>query len=154
MPHVSLPSFGLETEQGEDDDGLGYYPDGTKRTLTNEQIAIFRHSEIQDLIKLCNSETAQEETSNTSSANVAKLADGNGWQPSNDKAPRDPQSQGQQPNRSKRHSNQEVKNSINENSIGDAEDVFAQEYVSTIYPLTDECHHYTSIRQVPWDIQK
>ncbi|KIN04826.1 hypothetical protein OIDMADRAFT_116016 [Oidiodendron maius Zn] len=48
----------------------------------------------------------------------------------------------------------EVKNSINENSIGDGEDVFAQEDVSTIYPLTDECHHYTSIRQVPWDIQK
>ena len=31
----------------EDDDGLGYYPDGVKRTLTDEQIAIFRHSELE-----------------------------------------------------------------------------------------------------------
>lgn len=34
-----------------DDDGLGYYPDGWKRTLTDEQIAIFRHSEIQELLR-------------------------------------------------------------------------------------------------------
>lgn len=33
----------------EDDDGLGYYPDGVKRTLTDEQIAMFRHSEIYAL---------------------------------------------------------------------------------------------------------
>ena len=35
-------------EPGEDyeDDGLGYYPDGVKRTLTDEQVAMFRHSEI------------------------------------------------------------------------------------------------------------
>jgi hypothetical protein len=41
----------IEPEQGydEDDDGLGYYPDGVKRTLTDEQIAIFRHSEIETL---------------------------------------------------------------------------------------------------------
>ncbi|EER39076.1 hypothetical protein HCDG_07020 [Histoplasma capsulatum H143] len=32
-----------------DDDDLGYYPDGTKRTLTDQQIEIFRHSEIQKL---------------------------------------------------------------------------------------------------------
>ncbi|KAI5864699.1 hypothetical protein GGS23DRAFT_619353 [Durotheca rogersii] len=31
------------------DDGLGYYPDGVKRTLTDEQIAIFRHSELESL---------------------------------------------------------------------------------------------------------
>jgi hypothetical protein len=30
---------------------LGYYEDGTKRTLTDEQIAIFRHSEIQALLR-------------------------------------------------------------------------------------------------------
>jgi hypothetical protein len=40
-------------EEEDDDDGLGYYDDGTKRTLTDEQIAMFRHSEIQDLIKRC-----------------------------------------------------------------------------------------------------
>lgn len=35
----------------EDDDGLGYYPDGQKRTLTDEQIAMFRFSEIQELLR-------------------------------------------------------------------------------------------------------
>lgn len=38
-------------EQGVEDDGLGYYPDGVKRTLTDEQIAIFRHSEIQTILR-------------------------------------------------------------------------------------------------------
>ncbi|KAK4128145.1 hypothetical protein N657DRAFT_629306 [Parathielavia appendiculata] len=33
----------------EEEDGLGYYSDGVKRTLTDEQIAIFRHSELQAL---------------------------------------------------------------------------------------------------------
>lgn len=33
----------------EDDDGLGYYEDGVKRTLTDEQISMFRHSELQAL---------------------------------------------------------------------------------------------------------
>jgi hypothetical protein len=37
------------TEEWEDDDGLGYYPDGVKRTLTDEQIEIFRHSELEAL---------------------------------------------------------------------------------------------------------
>lgn len=40
-----------EEEEPEEDDGLGYYPDGVKRTLTDEQIAMFRHSEIQVLLK-------------------------------------------------------------------------------------------------------
>ncbi|PYH47657.1 uncharacterized protein BP01DRAFT_193683 [Aspergillus saccharolyticus JOP 1030-1] len=35
----------------DDDDGLGYYPDGVKRTLTDEQIRIFRHSEIHALLR-------------------------------------------------------------------------------------------------------
>ena len=34
-----------------EDDGLGYYEDGVKRTLTDEQIAIFRHSETQALLR-------------------------------------------------------------------------------------------------------
>ncbi|UKZ48838.1 hypothetical protein TrVGV298_003073 [Trichoderma virens] len=38
-----------EWEEEEEDDGLGYYEDGVKRTLTDEQIAIFRHSEIREL---------------------------------------------------------------------------------------------------------
>lgn len=37
--------------QEDADDGLGYYADGVKRTLTDEQIAIFRYSEIQRLLR-------------------------------------------------------------------------------------------------------
>ncbi|KAJ5766266.1 uncharacterized protein N7511_003882 [Penicillium nucicola] len=33
------------------EDDLGYYPDGVKRTLTDEQIRIFRHSEIHALLR-------------------------------------------------------------------------------------------------------
>lgn len=33
------------------DDGLGYYPDGTKRTLTDEQIAFLRASELRQIQK-------------------------------------------------------------------------------------------------------
>lgn len=38
-----------EYYEEEEDDNLGYYPDGVKRTLTDEQIAIFRHSELEAL---------------------------------------------------------------------------------------------------------
>ena len=34
-----------------DDDGLGWYEDGVKRTLTDEQIEMFRHTEIEQLIR-------------------------------------------------------------------------------------------------------
>lgn len=40
-----------ENEEEGEDDGLGYYPNGVKRTLTDEQIAMFRHSEIQALLR-------------------------------------------------------------------------------------------------------
>ncbi|KAF2498258.1 hypothetical protein BU16DRAFT_558330 [Lophium mytilinum] len=46
-----LDDTSVEAYEEEDDDGLGYYADGVKRTLTDEQIAIFRHSEIQTIIK-------------------------------------------------------------------------------------------------------
>ncbi|WPH02491.1 Hypothetical protein R9X50_00535600 [Acrodontium crateriforme] len=39
-------------EQEEEEDDLGHYEDGVKRTLTDEQIAIFRHSEEQELVRL------------------------------------------------------------------------------------------------------
>ncbi|KAK3720910.1 hypothetical protein LTR37_003573 [Vermiconidia calcicola] len=39
-----------EIEQ-EDDDGLGYYDDGVKRALTDEQIEMFRHSEMEQLVR-------------------------------------------------------------------------------------------------------
>ncbi|KAL4923443.1 DUF3807 domain-containing protein [Aspergillus undulatus] len=38
-------------DEGSDPDDLGYYPDGVKRTLTDEQIRIFRHSEIYALLR-------------------------------------------------------------------------------------------------------
>ena len=38
------------TSQDEGDD-LGYYPDGNKRTLTDDQIAMFRHSEIYSVLR-------------------------------------------------------------------------------------------------------
>ncbi|KAK4997443.1 hypothetical protein LTR66_003138 [Elasticomyces elasticus] len=41
----------LASVTAREDDGLGYYPDGVKRTITDEQIAMFRHSEIQALLK-------------------------------------------------------------------------------------------------------
>lgn len=34
-----------------DDDGLGWYDDGVKRTLTDEQIEMFRHTEIEQLMR-------------------------------------------------------------------------------------------------------
>ncbi|KAI8276645.1 hypothetical protein K4K59_009693 [Colletotrichum sp. SAR11_240] len=52
----------------EEDDGLGYYPDGVKRTLTDEQIAMFRHSEIEALRK--EKEKAEERRSATSQADL------------------------------------------------------------------------------------
>ncbi|KAL5345745.1 hypothetical protein ACLOAV_009499 [Pseudogymnoascus australis] len=35
----------------EEDDNLGYYEDGVKRTLTDEQITMFRHTEIETLLR-------------------------------------------------------------------------------------------------------
>jgi len=46
----------------EEDDGLGYYPDGVKRTLTDEQIAIFRHSELEALRRARESSTTTKHT--------------------------------------------------------------------------------------------
>ena len=37
--------------KSEDEDCLGYYPDGNKRTLTDDQIAMFRHSEIYAILR-------------------------------------------------------------------------------------------------------
>ncbi|TVY44934.1 hypothetical protein LSUB1_G000571 [Lachnellula subtilissima] len=56
MNHFSQQFLGPVEEvyqEEEEDDGLGYYEDGTKRTLTDEQasIAIFRHSEIETLLR-------------------------------------------------------------------------------------------------------
>ena len=59
FPHAPAPEHilhGVENEPAEEyhedeEGGLGYYEDGTPRTLTDEQIAMFRHSEIQAIIR-------------------------------------------------------------------------------------------------------
>ncbi|KAL8955756.1 MAG: hypothetical protein Q9183_006533, partial [Haloplaca sp. 2 TL-2023] len=50
-PHLSDPNheLGQNGEVGEEDDELGYYPDGVKRTLTDEQIKMFRDSEVYSI---------------------------------------------------------------------------------------------------------
>ena len=48
VPELNASQVGNEPEIIEEDD-LGYYPDGVKRTLMDEQIAMFRHSEIYAL---------------------------------------------------------------------------------------------------------
>ena len=40
-----------EGEEEDEEEELGWYHDGFKRTLTDEQIAMFRHSEIQRLLR-------------------------------------------------------------------------------------------------------
>ncbi|KAF7131309.1 hypothetical protein CNMCM5793_004423 [Aspergillus hiratsukae] len=62
-------------EEFDDDDGLGYYPDGVKRTLTDEQIRIFRHSEIHSLLRakqLREEELAEEASELTPMRQVAE----------------------------------------------------------------------------------
>ncbi|MCJ1249053.1 hypothetical protein MMC30_006275 [Trapelia coarctata] len=54
LPHpenYESSSLVTDDDYAEDDDGLGYYDDGAKRTLTDEQIAMFRHSEIQSILR-------------------------------------------------------------------------------------------------------
>ncbi|KAF2224245.1 hypothetical protein BDZ85DRAFT_99216 [Elsinoe ampelina] len=53
FPSASAPiQFFTSTSYiNDEDNGLGYYPDGTKRYLTDEQIAIFRHSELFKIIR-------------------------------------------------------------------------------------------------------
>lgn len=48
------PQQALNYQPGFDqlgEDGLGWYEDGVKRTLTDEQIEMFRHTELEELIK-------------------------------------------------------------------------------------------------------
>ena len=45
------PHDDMTYETWEEEDDLGYYEDGVKRTLTDEQIEIFRHSELEALRK-------------------------------------------------------------------------------------------------------
>ncbi|KAJ6086785.1 hypothetical protein N7467_005699 [Penicillium canescens] len=52
QPQPTLPQQNDQLAEDEfADEDLGYYPDGVKRTLTDEQIRIFRHSEIHALLR-------------------------------------------------------------------------------------------------------
>lgn len=57
-----------------EDDGLGYYEDGVKRTLTDEQIAIFRHSEIETILR--NRRYAEEAKHDDSGTPASFVEDG------------------------------------------------------------------------------
>ena len=56
-----------------DGDTLGYYDDGVKRTLTNDQVAMFRHSETQAILR----EIRQEREPRTSLVESSITKDGN-----------------------------------------------------------------------------
>ncbi|KAL2201806.1 hypothetical protein CC79DRAFT_1374121 [Sarocladium strictum] len=62
-------------EEDPDDDGLGYYDDGVKRTLTDEQIEIFRHSELQQLRKAEEKKAAKATSPTTDDGEVAQGQD-------------------------------------------------------------------------------
>jgi hypothetical protein len=52
QPPIAFPdTYTAASEECYEEENLGYYPDGAERTLTDEQIAMFRHSEIQRIIR-------------------------------------------------------------------------------------------------------
>ncbi|KAJ3580294.1 hypothetical protein NPX13_g264 [Xylaria arbuscula] len=67
LPDCHVEDYYYEEEE-EEDDGLGYYPDGVKRTLTDEQIAIFRHSELEALRRAERTTSKQQATHDEESA--------------------------------------------------------------------------------------
>ena len=71
--HDQLPYANADSQDWQDqnlndneNDDLGHYPDGVKRTLTDEQIAMFRHSEIYALLRIKQKER-ELDAANTSS---------------------------------------------------------------------------------------
>jgi hypothetical protein len=79
--HLSAHHFPLllrEEHALDDGDDLGYYADGNKRTLTEEQIAIFRHTEIQELLKMHEAASYDEIPSAIDGSNLANGAESAG----------------------------------------------------------------------------
>lgn len=58
-----------------DEDDLGYYEDGVKRTLTDEQIEIFRHSELRDLQRQREKEAAKSKNKTDANAAMDEMCD-------------------------------------------------------------------------------
>ncbi|KAL8648418.1 MAG: hypothetical protein Q9210_004998 [Variospora velana] len=48
---VAAATVAASGEEEEEEDDLGYYPDGVKRTLTDEQVTMFRNSEIYSILR-------------------------------------------------------------------------------------------------------
>jgi hypothetical protein len=71
-----------DEEYYEEDDGLGYYPDGVKRTLTDEQIAIFRHSELEALRRAKESSLNKKVTTTNPDEDAAQSMSEDGEVPS------------------------------------------------------------------------
>ncbi|KAB5549813.1 hypothetical protein GE09DRAFT_1060228 [Coniochaeta sp. 2T2.1] len=57
-------------DEYQEDDGLGYYEDGVKRTLTDEQIAMFRHSELEARRRAQDAEDSKPAMSSATSAST------------------------------------------------------------------------------------
>ncbi|KAF4548812.1 Hypothetical protein D9617_25g061420 [Elsinoe fawcettii] len=73
FPSASLPTqwfISNSHDAEDDDDGLGWYSDGVKRYITDDQIAIFRHSELFKLIRA-------REIAEISETNEAQIVDNN-----------------------------------------------------------------------------
>jgi hypothetical protein len=85
FPNTPLPqSFASAHDKDqEEEDELGYYPDGTKRTLTDDQIAMFRHSEIQQLLRMLRSQQAMSSKEPRSVDDVATASEADDRQISN-----------------------------------------------------------------------
>ncbi|KAK4229508.1 hypothetical protein QBC38DRAFT_103954 [Podospora fimiseda] len=71
-PHTGEEEEYYEDEEEEEDDGLGYYPDGVKRTLTDEQVAIFRHSELEALRRAKESSQPKKAITTTAEEDAAQ----------------------------------------------------------------------------------
>lgn len=70
-----ISDYEQEYNECDDDDGLGYYSDGVKRTLTDEQIAIFRHSELEKLRRAMEAEEAKASRKRTADEALSPAVD-------------------------------------------------------------------------------
>lgn len=69
-------ALNVQSELQNEVDELGYYDDGVKRTLTDEQIAMFRHSEIQELLRKRRLEREEEEYQNRDPEEASAMGQG------------------------------------------------------------------------------
>ncbi|KAF5658315.1 hypothetical protein FHETE_9969 [Fusarium heterosporum] len=74
-PSEDHTHHGAANDKWEEEDGLGYYSDGVKRTLTDEQIEIFRHSELEALRKQQEKEKQLSAKTTATSGQAVDLSD-------------------------------------------------------------------------------